>query len=410
MADDRLHVVLVGNYAPDGQASMTRFATLMRDGLAARGVRVTPVQPRVVAAGRRAAAHGAGKWLGYVDKLLLFPPALRRAAREEPGERLVVHICDHSNAVYVPWVRHVSHVVTCHDLLAVRSARGEFDATRTRWSGRVLQAGIVSGLRGAGAIVCDSEATRADVRRIVRDTAHVGRIHPGVSGAFTPKAGAAAAPEVRAFASGGRPYILHVGGNQWYKHRAGVVAIYRRLVADLADPPLLVFAGRPVSTDLRATITRAGLGARVHDIPDLTDADLAALYSSAALLLFPSLAEGFGWPVLEAMACGCRVVASGRAPLTEIAGDAATFVDPTDIPGAAATVAHVLDESPAARAEYVAAGLARASRFGVDRMIDGYLRVYRALLAGQPLEHVARPHDTDDATAAPHERRAAASA
>lgn len=386
-------VLLVGNYAPDRQFSMQRFATLLHEGLAARGVAVTLIQPPVAAGRRFARPQGPGKWIGYVDKFLLFPPRLRRAVRQTAAGQTVVHICDHSNAMYVPWVRHLPHVVTCHDLLAVRSARSEFAETSTRWSGRILQAWIVRGLRQADTVVSDSNATRADVLRIAgTPPERASVIYPGVSQSFRPTSPDAAAPHVRALARRGG-FILHVGGSNWYKNRAGLLKIYAALVDRLPGAPPLVVAGKPLAPDIRALASASGLSGRIIELDSLTDTDLAALYSSAALLLFPSLAEGFGWPVLEAMACGCRVVTSDRAPLTEIGGAAATYIDPEQHSGAAAIVVCVLAESGAERQALVAAGYARAADFRADNMVECYLRAYRALLAA---DRPSTRHSTSD--------------
>jgi glycosyltransferase involved in cell wall biosynthesis len=373
----------VGNYVPDAQTSMHRFASMMAAGLAACGVAVAEVAPRPTVPLRRPNL-GIDKWIGYADKFLLFPRQLRRLLREHSASdhRLVVHICDHSNAGYVGSIRHLPHVVTCHDLLAVRAARGEFTQTATRWSGRQLQASILRGLRSSRAIVCDSNATRADVLRLVcRSPDRVAVIPPGVSNAFRPAAQNPPTDRVRAWLATGRPYLLHVGGNQWYKNREGLLAIYSALGGRMADVPALVVAGKPLSSELRRAVTARGLGERVIEMPDLTDGDLAALYRSAGLLLFPSWAEGFGWPILEAMACRCRVVVSRRPPLTEIGADAPTYFDPADIAQAAATVATVLAEPEVERQRCLDAGSLQAAGFSRDRMVAEYVSNYRGLLA-----------------------------
>jgi glycosyltransferase involved in cell wall biosynthesis len=382
-------VVLVSNYLPDEQPSMQRFAYLLSHALAAEGVDVEIWRPPVVL-GRQGAVSGVNKWLGYVDKFVLYPPRLRSAVRRSPGTT-VVHICDHSNAIYVPWVRDAPHLVTCHDLLAVRSALDEFPQERTRWSGRRLQQLIRRRLRQAARIVSVSEATRSDVRRLVGGVHHDTVIHQAVAPAFTPRSSAGAArrvAELRPHSSGipdwpraaSTPFILHVGGNQWYKNRAGVIDVYAALVDRMPGAPPLVFAGKPLARELMDDIRARGLADRVVAFSGLTDDDLAALYSSAALLLFPSLAEGFGWPVAEAMACGCRVVTSDRAPMTEIGGEVATYIDPEDHAAAAATLETVLRESDAQRNARVAAGVARAARFSGQAMATAYLGVYQEVL------------------------------
>ena len=141
----RLRVLLVGNYLRDGQESMQRFAEATLAGLTRQGIDARLIRPEAVL-GRLSASSqsGLGKWLGYIDKFVLFPLRLKRevdaAQREAISEGgaadVVVHICDHSNAPYTRSLRNVAHVVTCHDLLAIRSARGEIAQNPTRWSGR----------------------------------------------------------------------------------------------------------------------------------------------------------------------------------------------------------------------------------------------------------------------------------
>jgi glycosyltransferase involved in cell wall biosynthesis len=111
--------------------------------------------------------------------------------------------------------------------------------------------------------------------------------------------------------------------------------------------------------------------------------DLRALYSLAELVLFPSWAEGFGWPILEAQACGCRVVTTGRPPMTEVGGQAAAYLDPADVADAAEAVRRVLGETDADRNARVRAGLANARRFSTDKMIDKYLHIYHELAYGE---------------------------
>lgn len=359
-----MRVLLVANYEPDGQESMLRFAALLERGLregAAEPGEVAVVRPPAVLGRLAGGWRGIGKWFGYCDKFVLFPPVLRRLAR--PFD--LVHLCDHSNAPYLGVLRGRPTVVTCHDLLAVRAARGEFPGIRVRWSGRGLQRLILRGLRGATRIACDSLATRADVGRLLgRREADVPVVYPGINPAYFPEPGRSPV--------GGR-YLLHVAGGQWYKNREGLLAIYAAVRERLgAAAPALVIVGPPPAAGLAGVQVMAGVD----------DVMLRRLYSDAELLLLPSLAEGYGWPVVEAQACGCRVAATGRAPLTEIGGAAAVyFPDPRDAAGGAAAVLGLLAEDAAARRARVEAGVRNAGRFGVDNMVAGYLAVYRELPA-----------------------------
>jgi glycosyltransferase involved in cell wall biosynthesis len=103
------------------------------------------------------------------------------------------------------------------------------------------------------------------------------------------------------------------------------------------------------------------------------------LYSHAAGLIFPSLQEGFGWPILEAQACGCPVFTSNRAPMTEVGGDAAVYFDPTNPQAAAQVIAAAMNR----RNEIKMLGLRNVSRFSAEAMLDGYLASYQKALADQ---------------------------
>src|SRR6267143_43568 len=129
-------VLLIGNYPPDRQESMERFATMMLHGLAAAGVPVELIRPQPFF-GRLSSAGGfLAKWLAYIDKFLLFPLRLRRRLQAAPT---LVHICDHSNAMYAKQVRGVPVVASCHDLLAVRGALGEQTDCPASPTGKWLQ-------------------------------------------------------------------------------------------------------------------------------------------------------------------------------------------------------------------------------------------------------------------------------
>ena len=142
---------------------MQLFASLMFDSLAGAGHEVRLARPQPVFGKLKPSNVGLGKWLGYIDKFAIFPNQLKKDLLWAD----IVHICDHSNSIYVKHLRGKPHLVTCHDLLAVRSALGEISENPTSFTGRQLQRMILSGLSQSRHLVCDSEATRQDVLRLV---------------------------------------------------------------------------------------------------------------------------------------------------------------------------------------------------------------------------------------------------
>jgi len=388
----KLHVILLANYGPDGQQSMQRFANVLAKGLAMAGIEVSVIRPEPVFGRLRPGARGLGKWLGYLDKFFVFPRALRKklsTLKSQGSTDLVVHICDHSNAFYTRHLGDVPHLVTCHDMLAVRSALGEIPQNRTRWSGRILQRLVLRGLEGARAITSVSPTTHGDLARLVTGAAQrTSVVKNGLNAPFHPMArdeararvGSLLGVQGRTLPVEGR-YILHVGDDSWYKNRRAVVEMFGELQRATDQTDLwLMMAGRPLGPELRALIEELGVADRVVEFAAVEHEDLCAIYSAAEMLFFPSLQEGFGWPIIEAQACGCRVVTTGRGPMNDIGGNAAAYLQPEDFGASLDVLLNVLYEDARQRQERIERGLANAAQYSTARMIEGYVALYRSAL------------------------------
>jgi glycosyltransferase involved in cell wall biosynthesis len=171
-----------------------------------------------------------------------------------------------------------------------------------------------------------------------------------------------------------------VGGNQWYKNRLGVLRLFAELIKHTAyQEHQLVLAGKPWTNEMRAMVARLGIQDRVIERVEVSNEQLRALYSRAAALLFPSLSEGFGWPIAEAQACGCPVITTNRPPMTDVGGEAAIYIDPRAPADGAKHIANALTE----RVGWIKAGLINARRFSTEAMVVGYERCYAELAIGQ---------------------------
>ena len=302
----------------------------------------------------------------------------------------VVHICDHSNSFYTKHMRSVPHIVTCHDLLAVRSALGEIPENRTRWTGRQLQRMILNGLKEAQHIACVSEATRRDLLRIASIPAgRVSRIYNSLNYPYKPMEKHEAAPRLQKLrVDPNQSFLLHVGGNQWYKNRLGVLRIFSQVIKRPVKHNLnLVMVGKPWTPDMRRFVDAHGMNNVAIELTEVGDEDLRALYSTARMLLFPSLQEGFGWPIIEAQSCGCPVLTSDRPPMDEVGGSAAIYIDPEKPELAALTLEAALSRNLFAREP----SLENAARFNESTMIDSYLFLYDRVqkqLCGSSVEPV----------------------
>src|ERR1700683_5179365 len=345
-----MKILLVGNYENErqDQNSMQRFAAFMARGLTQAGHQVRWLRPRRLIGQLHVSEFGLGKWLGYVDKFGVFPSCLKPAIRWAD----VVHICDQANSFYTKHMGALPHVVTCHDVLAIRSALGEIPQNRTRWTGRQLQRLILKGLISSQHVVCVSEATRKDLLRIagIPDD-RVSLVYNSLNYPYSRMEQREAGCRLRRLlVDPTQAFVLHVGGNQWYKNRLGVLRIFSLLRKLTPGRQLkLVLVGKPWTTEMRRFVAEHGMSDVTVELTGVVDEDLRALYSAATMMLFPSFQEGFGWPIIEAQACGCPVLTSGRAPMDEIGGNAAIYVDPDEPELAAVTLKCALERAPGLR-------------------------------------------------------------
>ena len=315
-----------------------------------------------------------------------FPALLKRAARRAD----IVHITDHSNAIYVSSLKGKPLLLTCNDVIAIRSALGLVPQNATGAAGKLLQKLILRGLKRVPRVACISENTRRELLEVSgRSPAATTVIEMGLNYPYSPMPAEPARTHLRALIGEPRAEralrrgtVLHVGANDWYKNRIGVLRIYSHVRrADPERAPMLILAGKPLDEASQQVLESLDLENDVIKIHGSSNEELRALYSLAEALLFPSLAEGFGWPIAEAQACGCRVVTTGAAPMTQVGGDAAVYIDPTDEIAAARCVRALLDESETAKRERIAAGLRHSEQFSARRMVDSYLDAYQDIIS-----------------------------
>jgi glycosyltransferase involved in cell wall biosynthesis len=138
----------------------------------------------------------------------------------------------------------------------------------------------------------------------------------------------------------------------------------------------LVMAGAPLTPEMREFVAANLPHGSVVEVHGPADEDLWALYAGATALLFPSLYEGFGWPIVEAQSCGCPVITSNRSPMTEVAGPGALYIDPRDEAAAAETIAAKLDGIGSLRD----AGFENAKRFQPEVVFASYEGFFRGVL------------------------------
>ncbi|MBE7554430.1 MAG: glycosyltransferase family 4 protein [Anaerolineales bacterium] len=281
----------------------------------------------------------------------------------------------HATDFFLPPVRSGTRtIVTIHDLSFVHLPETVMPGMTNH-----LNQWVPRSVKRADHVIAVSEATRQDLIELYQTPPEkISVLYHGVTADFKPVTEPNSLSAVRQkYNLGQQPFILSVGTLQPRKN-------YQRLIQAFAalDPaPVLVIVGSRGwnYANIFAEVARQGVEERVHFLGFVADADLPALYSAASLFVYPSLYEGFGLPVLEAMACGTPVVASNQSALPEVVGEAGLLVDPRNVEAMAAAMTHVLADTTLSR-RLAQAGQARAGCFTWPEMATKLLNLYEQII------------------------------
>jgi glycosyltransferase involved in cell wall biosynthesis len=379
---DRLRVAICADFPEERWPSMDRVASMLYEQLTqhhADAFEVERVCPpfvraatRVPLAGRSKAAFDADRFL---NRFLSYPNHIEPlAARYD-----LFHIVDHSYAHLAHALPASRTVVTCHDLDAFRSV---LDPTQEPRSGafRTMTGSILTGLQRAAVVMCDTTAIRDELatpprrarstrRQIAREDDvffEVGTAAADARSALTPLPADAIE-------------ILHVGSTVPRKRIDVLLRVCAALGRQL--PQLrLTRVGEALTPDQQQVLRDSGMSERTTMVNDVDEATLAALYRRATLVLQPSEREGFGLPVIEALASGTPVVASDLPVLREVGGSAVEYCAVGDIDEWCRAVAALVEEcreAPVKWSERRETGRRHARGFTWKRFASDVTHVYR---------------------------------
>jgi glycosyltransferase involved in cell wall biosynthesis len=288
-----------------------------------------------------------------------------------PGVDLF-HATDH----LLPRLARVKSVFTLQDLTFLVCP--QTNQPLNRWFRTLM---IPRFLQAADAVIAASQCTKKDAVRLCGlDEAKIKVIYHGVSQRFGPVGPEAMSAVRQRYGLPGR-FILSVGTIEPRKNLTSVLEAYHALRTGGAQLKLVIVGKKGwLYGGFFRRLRQLGLEDEVILTGFAPDEDLPALYSAADLFVYPSLYEGFGMPVLEAMACGAPVVTSSTSSLPEVAGEAALLVDPTSVQELVTAMRSVL-ESKEVRDELRAKGLKQAGKFSWEETARETLAVYESVLA-----------------------------
>lgn len=283
----------------------------------------------------------------------------------------------HATDFVLPPVRQSTRtIVTVHDLSFVRVPE-----TATPTLKQYLDIVVPRSVHRADHVLADSAATKADLIDLYQlRPEKITVLLSGVDPRFKPVTGDTSGVLER-YNIPRKPYIFSIGTVQPRKNYGRIVEALANLRAAKRDIDLVIAGGKGwLDAPLYQTIAHTGMSDYVHMIGFADDADIPALYSAATCVAFPSLYEGFGFPVLEAMACGTPVVTSNISSLPEVAGDAALMIDPYDIDALTDALQKLITDD-ALRTRLITLGFAQSAQFSWEEAARSLRQIYQRVLA-----------------------------
>jgi len=283
----------------------------------------------------------------------------------------IVHLPNQNFARFALFIKN-PYIVTVHDL--IRFSLGFAQETITE---KILLKLDIRGIKRASYIIAVSKHTKNDLIQYLKiPDGRISVIYNGIDHSiFKPYT-------VKLL---DKPYILYVGSERSRKNLSRLFEAFAKLKGEFPELKLVKVGISGRSKEYRKETMRMlnslGLTGDVIFVEYITELDLAYYYSSAALLAFPSLYEGFGFPLLEAMACGCPVVTSNTSSLPEIVGEAGITVNPYDTDSLAQAMRQVLTDNKL-RDDMVRKGLEQAKRFSWEKAARETLEVYNKVAGG----------------------------
>ncbi len=308
------------------------------------------------------------RWYRIVWEQTLFPLLIRRYRLD------VVH----SPHYTMPMLKACAQVVTFHDMTFFLHPEAHLAYKRV-----FFRTMIPVSARRADALIAISHSTRADIlRRFPIAPTQVFTIPYGVPSFFHPMPAPARSPILDKYGLP-REFVLYVGNLEPRKNLPMLLRAYAECVRRGASQALVLVGSRGwMDDEIFATFRELNLGHRVFLPGYIPQADLPALYSAASVFVYASRYEGFGLPVLEAMACGAPVITSNISSMPEVVGDAGVLVNPDDQAELADALMHVLGD-PGLRARLCHDGLERARLFSWERAAQQTLAVYERVACGR---------------------------
>jgi glycosyltransferase involved in cell wall biosynthesis len=372
--------------------SMPRFAMMIKEGMLEKGHDLVIWSPKAFFIKLAFKRTFLEKWLGYLDQYVVFPIVVKKRLLSCTKDTLFV-FADNALGPWVPLVKKRYHVVHCHDFLAQQSAFGFLLENKIGITGKYYQKFIRWGYSKAENFISISLKTQKDLHFFLNKLPKISKVvYNGLNQNFDPVKNKSVLRELLTdkyaidFSKG---YILHVGGNAFYKNKLGVLEIYDQWAKDFNANVPLILVGEPPCEDLIDFKEKSIVSKNIYFITNIEDLQLQQFYQGATVMLFPSLYEGFGWPIVEAFASGTLVITTDEDPMKEVAGDAGFYIpkkafNPEELITwktiAAKELEKVMQLTPEQSSEAIQISILRSKEFSTQAFVNSIEKIYQQIV------------------------------
>ena len=309
-----MRIILIGNYRLLKTKSMFLYTNLLKKTLKENKVNVSELYASPILNVFFKNNKFISKWLGYIDKYLFFGIKLIFKIKKND----LVHIVDHANSLLIPFIKSKRIIITCHDLINLKKMI--LNNNHLSFTGKIYQKLILNNLKKANIIICISKNTQKELIKFGKINKNKTKL---IYHTFNQNFSMLKNKQKKF------KYFFHIGDNKIYKNRIGVIEIFNELLKIKKFRNYkLILAGKKISEEIFNKIKSHNLNTKIINIVDPNSNKLSNLYKNSEGLIFPSIEEGFGWPIIEAQSLGCVVYTTNKPPMNEVGGDGCIYIYP----------------------------------------------------------------------------------
>lgn len=365
-----MKIYLIGDYPLLKSRSMNSYVKLIKIVLG-KNFKIKIINPKIILNRLNFKNYSIQKWLGYIDNYILFGIFLFFKIKRND----LVHICNQSNSLLFPFIKSKKLILTCHDLVNISLLNNKRLQKFSKQSliSKVYHKLILHFIIKFKSIICVSKNTKKELQKYMNfKDKNIYTIHQSLNDNFYK----INYKEKKIFLRKKKinfKFFLHVGIDAWYKNKNNLIKIFFNFIKiNKRKNFKLILIGDYNSIELTSLIRILQLQEKIIIIKNIDINDLRSYYSTAEALIFPSIVEGFGWPIVEAQKCGIPVFTTNKGPMNEVGSESVFYINSSNPKKSAL----IIDEKLRLKNRMIKKGFKNIKRFNLENFSSKMTNVY----------------------------------